>query len=153
MLGKLFPHPAILEVGVKNVPSATGTAHDIHVLGVGEAITVNLEKPTPPQVFSFKGRDGCTSNIKSEWFNIFPWLVYDKDELKVFCNCCKSHKMNNVFGLGKSTTKIKKDDLTKHSRSASHRNSVQIVKQSKDMKIPMLILVRKKLLFLKWQLY
>lgn len=56
--------------------------------------------------------------FRSEWMNIFPWLVHEDGQM--FCKYCRGQKQagNSVFVTGNK--QFKKDSLVKHNISKRH---------------------------------
>ena len=72
---------------------------------------------------------------QTEWFKIYNWLVYDRQQREIFCDCCTKHATSAAidvykFEIGSGLRNWKKgiEKLLAHSqnfeyRMASRRNA------------------------------
>ena len=65
-----------------------------------------------------------TRTIADGWFELFPWLTYDKEEKVMRCTVCMEDKIaKNSFTRGCSN--FQKSALTEHVATLDHRNALK----------------------------
>ncbi len=63
-------------------------------------------------------------NVQVEWFVEFGWLELDEISWKLYCRFCKYFDPIGEFSAGKLLTDTLYEDMLKHHKSESHRNSM-----------------------------
>ena len=71
-------------------------------------------------------------HFQTTWLSLYPWLRYDSEQGKMFCDLCKRHNKLNTLGVG--TDNFRTSTLTRHVDTKDHELLVSAPESAANMK-------------------